>query len=279
MRYASHLWLATAMGLPALTSAQTPAPPGACPPVLGIAREIEKYGHGAAHMENEVQWTAGQARAGSSTSLGMVSETGAAEAWWLIPYASFAEQGKQAGNPAFQVVNAKYSALDSPHVESARLLTAVLRPDMSAPNACDVSMAREMEVSTWRIRPGHDDHFAQAAKSYFEVMKRANVPLTGVMYQVVAGAPAGTYIAFNIIRSPADYDKNMAMDQKIGPAMTPEENASLNKFLTEGTISFETQRFRVDPNISIAGPDLIKADPAFWTPSWKKALPKKAAKP
>ena len=168
--------------------------------------------------------------------------------------------------------------LDAAHIDNSRTLVATLRSDLSQGQINLVTM-RGAEMSTWRIRPGHDDHFAEAFKTYMGAAKRAGVTPAMATYQVVAGAPAGTYISFSAKRSMADYDKDMKESEMIGRSFTAEEGASLNKFLADGTASLEMNRFHVDPNISLVGDDMIKADPAFWTPSWKKAMPAKAAKP
>ena len=51
-----------------------------------------------------------------------------------------------------------------------------------------------------------------------------------------------------------------------GKGMTKEEQATLQKFSTEGLINVETQRFRLDPNMCYVPKDVRAQDPAFWMP-------------
>ena len=59
--------------------------------------------------------------------------------------------------------------------------------------------------------------------------------------------------------------------------MTPEEQATLQKFATEALINSETQRFRVDANMCYVPKEVRATDPAFWTP--KKPVVKPTTTP
>lgn len=273
------LLLVPAIGLIAAHPVVQSASAQSRPAVLFIAREVEKVGHSGAHMKFEAEWAAALVRAGMKTpSLGMVSTSGPAEGWWVTGFPSFEALGA-AYPPAVAAVMEKYSMLDAAHIDSWRGMTAVYRPDLSYGEPANLVEARGMDITTWRIRPGHDEHFAEAAKTYFGIMKRAGITTSSATYQVRSGAPTGTYLIFAAMRSMADIDKGMMDDPKIAAAMTQEEGAALNKFLSDAVISMETNSFRIDPNITIAPEEMIKADPKFWTPSWKKMTPAAPAKP
>ena len=47
--------------------------------------------------------------------------------------------------------------------------------------------------------------------------------------------------------------------------MTAEERAVFQKFNTEALINSETNRYRLDPNMSYVSPETRASDPAFWS--------------
>jgi hypothetical protein len=57
-------------------------------------------------------------------------------------------------------------------------------------------------------------------------------------------------------------------------AATPQEQTTLQKFGAEALISAETQRFRLDPEMSYVSKEVRAQDPTFWMPK-KTAVPKK----
>jgi hypothetical protein len=268
------LFAMLAIGGPARITGAQAAPP-ARSAVLWIARETVKPGHELMHTRHETQWAAALNAAGFNVPmLGMVSVSGPPEAWWLIPGASFAEMDKAMAafsDPKVAPVMEKYSAADAAHMNQWRGMQAAHRADLSNGPPANIALARGMDVGIWRVKPGHDGRFAEAVKLWKTLMSRAGVTNSFAVYEVVSGAPAGTYLIFSALRSGEYYDQMMANQPKIVGKATEEEGALLNRFLTESLISNESSRFAIDPNITSAPPDWIAQDAAFWTPSWKKA--------
>lgn len=251
------------------------APPPARPPVIFVAREVVKPGHDAMHLRHEAAWAAAMVRAGVKTpTLGMVSTSGVSEAWWLLPFASNDVMGKEqaalAGGPAAAVME-KFSAADAAHIDSWRSMTLALRPELSKGAPANIALSRGMQVTTWRIRPGHDPQFVEVTNLYASLAQRANVPVAFATYEVAAGGTWGTFLSFAAVRDAADFDRMQAEGQKIFGGATPEELARLNQFLRESVVSVETNRFAFDPNISTAPAEFMAQDPGFWTPVWKTA--------
>src|SRR4030095_14535421 len=119
------------------------------------------------------------------------------------------------------------------------------------------------EVTTFRVRPGFEEAFANAAKAYAAAAKRAAPNMSWRTYEVIAGLPGPTYLVFSSVQSFAEFDGSMAQGLAIGKAFTPDEMATLQKFSTAGMINSETQRFRLDPKQSyVDGPTKDK-DKAF----------------
>jgi len=55
--------------------------------------------------------------------------------------------------------------------------------------------------------------------------------------------------------------------------MTAAEQAALQKFSTDGTISWETNRYRLEPRQSYVSREVRATDPAFWGPMPAAARP------
>jgi len=266
---------------PAVLDAQsTPAPTR--PAVLFVVREGVKPGHDAMHLRHEAEWAGALARAGVKTpTLGMVSTSGVSETWWMLGFPSFDAMGKDmaaTGSGAAAAVMEKFSTADGAHIDSWRSMTLVLRPDLSKGTPVNMALTRGMEVVTWRIRPGHDPQFVETTNLYSSIAARAGAGVTFAVYEVAAGGTWGTYVTFIAARSHADFDRMQADGAKIFGGATPDEMARLNKFLQESVLSVETQRFAIDPNISMMPDEVLAQDATFWTPSWKKVAAKAPVK-
>lgn len=279
MRYA--LQVAALMSLVAIRASAIHAqagPPGrARPKELMIIIETEKLGHSSAHAKLEADWSAANSRAGYTDAyLGLVANTGAPELWWISAHPSNDARQKAAeAQPArVNAVAERFLPLDAAHIDNVRVLYLTYRPDLSVGEPADLAMARGMEITRWRIRPGHDVAFAAAAKTYYGIERRVGVSSSTATYEVTAGAPGGTYISLTARKSGADYDTAGADYERTVNSFTAEEGTSLGKFLADGVISIESNRFRFAPDMSLLPAEWVARDPGFWTPSWKRVAVK-----
>ena len=69
-------------------------------------------------------------------------------------------------NAELSAEQARLSAADAEHVESLPSLEAMARADLSHGAYPDLNKQRFWEITIMRVRPGHDDQFAAAAKAY-----------------------------------------------------------------------------------------------------------------
>jgi hypothetical protein len=247
------------------------AVPTSQPNLLTITREDVKTGHNAAHAAHEVGWPAAYAKAKSPYYyFAMVSMTGPNEAWYVSPYESHAKLGEsmkmESDNATLSAELARLARTDADHINSVRTLHAVARTDLSYGAFPDMGLARYWEITTFRVRPGHEEGFANAAKAYAAAAKRATPNTSWRTYEVIAGLPGPTYLVFSSVPSFADFDRGMADNMALGKAFTPDELATLQKFATAGMINAETHRFRLDPTQSYVDAATKAKDPAFWTP-------------
>jgi hypothetical protein len=86
-----------------------------------------------------------------------------------------------------------------------------------------------------------------------------------MVYQVISGAPAGTYLLVAPFASLKSLDDALAA---VPTYACPEEKVA-KKAAAEGEIMHENLLFRVEPEISYVSDDFAAADPAFWRPHTK----------
>jgi len=250
------------------------------PKFLHIFREQVKMGRAADHSKWEAGWVAAYEKVKSPTTyLGLVSVTGPAEAWYLIPFSSQAAFGemmaREAADPVLSAEIDRLSRGDAEFVSEATALQAVARPDLSHGTFPDLTMMRFWDITTYRVKPGHAEDFAAAAKAWASASARSAPSANWRTYEVVAGAPEGTFLVFGSVASFADFDKGMAEGEATWKGLTFEERSALQKFSADATLSTVTNRFRLDPAQSYVPTEARQKDPAFWMP---KAATKAPAK-
>jgi len=245
--------------------------PTSQPSIIQITREEVKTGHNAMHSAFEAGWPAAFAKAKSPYYyLAMVAMTGPNESWYVSSFASNAALGEsmklESDNKVLSADLARLQKGDADHINSVRTIYAAARADLSYGAFPDMGLTRFWEVTTFRVRPGYEEAFANAAKVYAAAAKRAAPNMSWRTYEVMAGLPGPTYFVFSSVQSFADFDKGMQDGMALGKAFTPEEQQILEKFATSGMINAETQRFRLDPTQSYVDAATKAKDPKFWSP-------------
>ena len=123
---------------------------------------------------------------------------------------------------------------------------------------------RYYEITTFRIRPGHQDAWMAATKAYKAATARSAPNAGWRTYAVVAGAPDGTYLVFSSVGGFAEFDRMMAEGEAAMKGATPEEMGVLGKFMKESVLNVSTNRYRLDPGQSYVNAETKAMDPAFW---------------
>jgi hypothetical protein len=273
MRLAFTLLTISGIGmLPVL--AQEGAKPA---PVLSIQREAIKEGRGAAHEKVETEWAAAFRKANFPAHyIAMSTMSGTGEVWFISPMASFAAQEEADKAEEKEPVKSMLAMMDARDGElrsGTHTIWAVYRPDLSyRPDKFKPAKARYVMASSMRVRLGHEEDFAEGAKVYFGAHEKANIDECTLGYEIVAGAPAGSYLFFTLMESLKMLDEEPAHMQAIQQAMGPEAFSKFMKGAGDVFVSIEDTLLQVRPGMSYAPQDLIDADPAFWKP-------KPAAKP
>jgi hypothetical protein len=270
-RIAVFLGVLSGLGLGLGGEAFAQGLPKSQPKMLTIVREEVKVGHNAEHAKNEAGWPAAFEKAKSPDYyMGTTSITGPNEAWYLIPSESHAAIGesmkREAKDPVLSAELSRLALADSQYINGARTIQAAARPELSVGAFPDVSKVRYFEISVFRIHAGHEIQFEEAAKAYGAARSRADSKAGYRVYQVVAGMPAPTYLIISSVEDYAEFDQKMAADIATWQQATPDELAVLRKAGSEGIISIEANRFRLDPLQSYVPKEVREKDPDFWMP-------------
>ena len=263
-------------------SAQTQPQPHA-PKVLSIYREDAKPSRGAVHQRVEHAFAQYWAKNKVEPFIGMEAMSGnAAEMMFLSGYDSLAALekdnqafGKAASGPEYESLARQEADL----VNGVRSMVAVLRPDMSyRPERLMgvLPQCRYFQIQTFRLRLGKDAEFAAGSKMFqnaFEKMKR-DQPY--VMYQVLMGAPEGTYLLFFPLKSLKEVDDEFANEKAFMEAFGEENMKNLMKNTGDVFISMENNIYAFNPMMSNVPKEFAAGDPKFWTP---KPVAKRAPAP
>lgn len=245
--------------------------PTSQPALISIVREEVKLGRDTDHARVEAGWPAAYEKAKSPDYyLAMTSMTGAPEAWYVAPHASHAAMGdSMKREDADAVLTAELARLrraDADVISSVRIMHARARTELSFGAYPDMAKQRFFEVTWFRVRPGHEAQFETAAKAYGSSARRAGIPASYRVYEVIAGAAGPTYLIFSSYASMNEMDTAMAAGDKIVRSANQEEGSALQKLMLEGVINTETQRFRIDPVQSYVPKETRETDKAFWMP-------------
>ena len=257
-------------------AAQLSAPPEEvpAPKVLMVIQEHVKEGREAAHAKSEEAWPRLFAK-GNVTShyIGMTAESGPSDAWFLEPYSSFAAMQKEraaiqhsALAPDLEVANVQDGDLRT----GSRTLLSVFRADLSyhpAEAIASLPKCRFMSVNVLRIKYGHDADLAQAARMLIDGGEKSNSDQPVLAYQVISGAPTGTYLLFSPLDSLARMDTAPARDAAARQAMGDRSQKHFDTLLPEIVQSSESLLFSLSPAMSYVSKEFAAADPAFWLPA------------
>jgi hypothetical protein len=262
----------------AVSASAQGALPTSQPNYLTIVREEVKLGRAADHERIEAGWPAAYEKAKSPDYyLAYVSTTGRNEAWFVVPFDSQKAMGdsmrRESEDATLGAELRRLQRADADVVNNATTIQAMARKDLSVGAFPDVAKTRFVEITIFRVRPGHERGFEEAAKAYGAAAKRSSPNASFRIYQVMAGVPGPTFLVFSSTQSFADFDRAVQEDMAIMKGASPDELKMLERFSAEGLVNVETQRFRIDPAMSYVPKETRAADPAFWMP--KKPAPAK----
>jgi hypothetical protein len=219
----SSLFIASA----AIAAAQS-APPPAPPNVLVIQREYLKPGKsGAIHVKSEANFIKAENDAKWSTHyIAMDSMSGPTRALYMFGYDSFADYGKdqeaQAKNADFAAAIDAASLADGELLERYDTQVFLYHPEMSEHATVDVPHQRYWEITSFKIKAGHDKDWADLAKLYVDGFAKVPDQHWATFESQYGENNGGIWVVINPMRSLAEVDKGMtnskAFMEALGPA-------------------------------------------------------------
>jgi len=253
------------------------------PKVLEITREYTKPGKsGMVHEKTESAFVQAMTRAKWPTYyLGMTSLSGKNCALFLTRYASFeAWEEDYAASEKNAVLSA---ALDRAAMADGELLDSidqglfVFRDELSLRPRLDLSQMRYLEISAYRVRPGHDGEWNELVKMVKAAYEKAVPDAHWGTYAQVYGGDAGTFLVLSARKTLAEVDRAFKEDDpQFVAAMGEEGMKKLSELVRASVASSQHQLYAFNPRMSYVGDEWIKADPDFWKP---KTVTAPAAKP
>jgi hypothetical protein len=207
--------------------------------------------------------TSGSAYAGANaavTVLGTMSVSGPSEPWFFEMHDSFASIEDLDKTLAIARSGVPYSDDVLP---PSLTLIALYRPNLSHrwdEAAKSMPKARYFLVSIYRIRPGAQTGFADLVRMRRSRFESINFDQPEMAYQIMAGAPSGTFMFITPLASLKTFDEGLAKTPD-GPR---EGGTAEQKLAAEVEIGHESFLFRIDPHSSYVSEDFASGDPEFW---------------
>ena len=261
----------------AIAAAQAPSGP---PPILRVFVEHIKPGKGPAHQKSEALFVRALAKAKSPTHyIALESMSGSDEAWFLEGHGSFAEieQDEKLGQtePAKTELE-QASAADGESVSTESSTIAVFRPDLSYhtdTGAANLGKMHAWEVLSFRLKPGTEPRLVAAVKDMTDIYNNIQYQHPIAAYEVISGAPRGSFLIFEPMTSIAEWDKYPAIMKSIRET-GGKKFQSIQATLSDIIVGDQPRLMSVNPKMSYVNPEMAAGDPEFWHP--KPAMTSKA---
>ena len=240
--------------------------------MITIGHEAIKEGKGAAHSKVEQDF-ANTFRKNKFPFhyLALNSESGPSEVVFLQAFPSFAaveEGAKLVGKAPLKNELDLVEARDGELRSESRSMTAVYRKDLSylPANAIPVPKFRYVMIDNYRVRLGQTEAFVAGAKVLLAGYQKANLPVSIVCYQVVAGAPNGVYLFLLPMDSLKQMDDLLANNKALTEAVGADTLQKITKGEGDVFQLMESTLYSVSPEMSYLSKEEEDVDPAFWRP-------------
>ncbi len=153
-----------------------------------------------------------------------------------------------------------------------RDMLTVYRPELSFNANVNIAPMRYFAITTVRVRPGHDAEYADYIRTVMNVARdKAKIDNYHLAcYQVISGAPGGTYMFFRPMKSLGEFDQNVGA--KVRAAMTDDMRKTADKTTADAVISSESSTYAYEPRMSYVEKDMAAQDPTFWNPKPEKPM-------
>jgi len=241
------------------------------PKVLQITREFIKAGKsGAIHDKSESKFVAAMAAAKWPTHyFALDSLSGKSRALYLTGYPSFKAWED---DTLAAMKNKSFSAeIDKDEVADGELLDGVDQfvftydEGTSYRPSTTLAPARFMEVTSFHIKPGHDNQWHELAKLVIDAHKKAGTSAHWATYQIAYGGD-NEYVVFSDDKSMAEIDTGYAEDNQFRDAMGEDGMKKMRELVADCIQDSDSELFSINPAQSYPPDAWVKADPDFWKP-------------
>jgi len=152
---------------------------------------------------------------------------------------------------------------EDPHT-SVRRMVGVYQPSMSYNPRPNLTKARYISMTTIRVKPGHYGDWMRLISMYVDAMKRMKGDPHFAAFEIVGGAPDGTFVFLTSMDSMAEMDRMTANAGEFPRAMG-EKLDDFEKLVAASFESMTTNIYAINPRISNPPAEFVAADPAFWS--------------
>ena len=256
-----------------ITAAQEKSQANSIPKVLQITREYTKPGRaGNVHEAAESAFVQAAARAKWPTHyLAMTSLSGKQRALFLTSYASLEAWEKDtaavAKNPTLSAALDAASVADGEQLDSIDQGVFVFNEEMSLRPVADLSQMRFMELSIYRVRPGHEREWSEAVKMVKAAYEKGVPGSHWGVFNQVYGGEGGSYLVLTSRKTLAEVDHGFQVeDKQFEAAIGADGMKKLDELIAASVESSLHQLFAFNPHMSYVADEWIKADLDFWKP-------------
>jgi hypothetical protein len=189
-------------------------------------------------------------------AIGMVSITGAREAWQIESHQSFA---------SIEDLDKAVGLSGTSH----RTWIAFYRPGWSYRADQAIRMfprAHYFHITIYRVRPDAEDELGELVKLRRASADSVNLDRPDLAYQVISGAPSGTFIFLAPLTSLKTMDEGVARMPVYAEATAAARAKTASKVAADGEISRQHLLFRVEPRMSYVSDEFAETDREFWRP-------------
>ena len=271
------------------TAAQEASEPGMTgpPAVIQVQREFIKPGKaGAIHDKSESNFVQAMAHAKWPTHyFAVTSMSGPSRALYFVGYPSF--EAWQKDNEAMEKNTELSTAFERAAQADGDLLSSsdqvVLQydSDLSYHPPAGLGNVRYLEITVFKIHPGHGMDFRNLEKMYVDGVEKAGIEnATWVTFEMAYGG-GGEYVVISADKSMADIDKSNADGKKFRDALGEDGMKKFSELEASCVESVDSELFAINPKQSYPPETWVKEDPTFWIPKPMMTSTKKpgAAKP
>jgi hypothetical protein len=202
--------------------------------------------------------------------VGMTAVTGLPETWLLEAHYNYAsvEDTDRALDAAgaFNSGAAQSGAGQDDVLAPAHTMLLRYRPDLSYRSDQAIRMfprARYFHVTTYRVRAASDADFQQLVDLRRSSLDSLNLDRPDIAYDVVSGAPSGTYIFLAPIVSLRAMDEGVP-NMPVYAQGIADARAKAKSTATHADIGREHLLLRVEPRLSYVSDAFAEGDREFW---------------